>query len=404
MPRMVATTVAKRVERNTHPILAYRIQLSGSVEYHAVLEITNHAVGDFNSKYIRWRVTSERTLIDTVFIYFQGSVIEIGGIVYFAVMGYHIARSKTEHFVLVRSSGRRLSAYRTVARNGLLRNGPRIPFTVVAVVSDGVSAYRKRASHMGKYHRFNLERVASLQYILNDFHTERLTRLNVNDGIIGVQVRRNGTDMLGFQTGGHHILLVCRIVVGNKVAVGKPEVVRCAHFDTIHQPGKAVITALVGDAGLEYYIGQFTNRITPAFASGIQTDDFHRRLPQFVVGESKRIASLGRVLDTAVFGHIDAVNLIAGSECGHQRITDMYTVKLGAVHTFHIPFVDTRIVGGSMCLEDNHFFTGTYRSSLVAVDGHNRFGHLGVLDMKLVALDFALQYTTAGRFHFHIER
>ncbi len=391
------------MERETATIQTYRIAGLRSMEHHPVAQVANHTVGYFNRIFLSRVVTAERTLIVTVFVNLYRAIVKIDGVIDMRIMRNVLARGKTEH--LVGGGVARIGAHTAIVFDGLLRNGTRVPILVAAIGNNRVAAYAKRSINVRKGHLFFSQRVASLQHILFDDDTQGLARFDINKRIIGIQVRGYGADMLGFQTGRYPALPICAVAVaGNKGRIRKCQRVGCTHFHTVNQPNQTVVAALVGKSGGKDCCSPFTNSISVSIYTRIQAYDFNLWLVERIIVEPKRVTLLGRILDTGVFGHIDAVNLIAGSESRYQRVSGMYMGKTAAVGILHIPFEYTGIVGGSMRLEDNHFFVRTNLKTLVAVDGDNRFRHLGVFNEELVALYCTFRNTTTGRFHFHIKR
>ncbi len=395
-----ATGMANGIQRETAIVETCRVTDGGGMEHASVAQVADHAVGDLDSVFLDRVVTAERALVNAVFINLDRAPVKVDGVIDVGIMFHFLARSETEH--LVETCRARIGAHPAVALDGLLGNGTRVPVTVVTVVGNDIAAHAKRTVDMRKGHGLYLERIACLQHILVYRDAERRARLDENDGVVLIDVRRYGASVLGLQLGRHDIALVGRVLLGDEVAISQLEIVDRTHFHTVQHPHEAVIGALVGDACLEQHVGKFADGISATFDAGIQTNDIHRRLPQLVVGERKRVASLGRILDTTVIGHIEAVDLVAGGEGGHQGVARIDTNELVAVGILHVPLEHTRVVSRRMRLEDNQFLVRTYRSALVAVDGHERFGHLGILDLELLALYRAFKHATARRFHFDV--
>ena len=154
--------------------------LLGDVVNAVVVQVVNHAVGNLDAQAVTGLISTEATLIDTLFINFKVTTASVGGEFDIMVVGPFrmLARGgQTYHEVGIRIAYR--TADGTVVVNQLLRRGTGIPVTVT--VQRGVAAAERQVVVVAPGNRFFDNRVALDRVgILLDGNIRRFVGQNVN--------------------------------------------------------------------------------------------------------------------------------------------------------------------------------------------------------------------------------
>ena len=378
------------VERYVTLIRISRRLIGRDVVNAIVVQIVNHAVGDFNAQAVAGLVRAEAAFVNALFIYFEITAAGVGGEFDIVVIGIFrmlgLGR-QTDHEVRIRIADH--TADRTVVENQLLGRGAGIPMTVA--VKRRVAAVQRQVVIVAPRNRLLDNRVAPQRVgMLLRQNERRLVRQDINRRIHFHDIARYRTFVVNRHAERERISRGQRIVQGfqhaevtvfarlGRVSDGRE---RLTYFYTV------LIPLVFGC--LARILGGSLQRKGRVFADSVARNGAYRhlRIGHLVVAEFEDIGTCRRVLDAGVVSVINDIHLVArGEPVDIGRIAGtLYFRERGLTRTADKPFETTRrIVRRRMRLINRHRIVGAYRQPLVGVDGHGGRRHIGNLGDEIL--------------------